>query len=168
MYDTKLVESLLSTTLGMRSDLLGQVWQWIKVSRLCKKGQYRIALIIHGSLILRIWNHSRNYFSENFDTFNNGGNGKRITRIGRLSSAQKFFTDWCIPDLLINMITMDHGFNLEGRHCFSISHQLQLVDERAKSARYYRYHVYAPARNSLIVGVAHWAARIRVIISTKF
>ena len=28
----------------------------------------RIALIFRGSLILRVWNRSRNYFSENFDT----------------------------------------------------------------------------------------------------
>ena len=94
----------------------------------------------------------------------NDSNGERITRIGRLSSTQKFFTDWCIPDLLVNVVTTDHCFNLEGtyRHCFSTSHRLQLVDEHAKSASdYYRYHVYALTRNSLIVGMAYWAAHSR-------
>ena len=40
-----------------------------------------------------------------------------------------------IPDLLVNVVTTDHCFNLKGRHCFSTSHQLQLVDKRAKSTR---------------------------------
>ena len=41
-------------------------------------------------------------------------------------------------------------FNLEGRHCFLTS---QLVNERAKSVTV--CHVYVPAVNSLIVGVAY-------------
>ena len=96
----------------------------------------------------------------------NDGNSERIAKIGRLSSAQKFFTQWYIPDLLVSVVTMDHCFNFEGRHCFLTS---QLVNEHAKSDRFYRVcHVYAPIRNSLIVGMAYWAACIREIISTKF
>ena len=66
---------------------------------------------------------------------------------------------WRRSGLLVNVVTMDHCFNLEGRHCFSTSHHLQLVDKCVKSASdYYRYHVYAPAGNSIIVGAAYWAA----------
>lgn len=46
-----------------------------------------------------------------------------------------------IPDLLVNLVTMDDCFNLEGKHCFSTSHHLQLVDECVKSARYYELPV---------------------------
>ena len=70
-----------------------------------------------------------------------------------LATVQYYTTKLLVP--LVNVVTMDHCFNLECRHCFSASHHLQLVDESAKSVRLVP-RVYArPARNSLIVGVAY-------------
>ena len=96
---------------------------------------YRIVLLICGSLIfrvLRIWNRLQNYFGENFDTL-------KLSHIGD------------VKDSSISAL-QEGGGKLS---FFRLLTQLQLVDEGTKSARYYWYHVYVPAGNSLIVGMAY-------------
>jgi len=56
--------------------------------------------------------------------------GQCAAEHGVLAMIQYYATKLPVP--LINMVTTDHCFNLKGRHCFSTSHHLQLVDERAK------------------------------------
>ena len=73
-----------------------------------------------------------------------------------------------LPVPLVNVVTTDHCFNLECRHCFSASHHLRLVDESAKSVRLVP-RVYArPSRNSLIVGVAYLSGAFAKLFQGEF
>ena len=57
--------------------------------------------------------------------------GQRAAEHGVSDRVRYYATKLLVP--LVNVVTTDHCFNPEGRHYFSTSHNLQLVDERAKS-----------------------------------
>jgi len=74
--------------------------------------------------------------------------------------------DRCIPNVLVNMISMDHRLNVESRHPF----QVMRVDscsyiDKGSSAREIEFQHVTPINN---VGVACLGQWICKFISTKF
>ena len=123
-------------------------WVWLKLHMIA---HYSVKVLPYSAYILWVFNfvNLAKFIQKKFDT-------------SKLS-AQKFFTNWCIPDLPVSVVTTNHCINLD-KHCLTSRH-LQLVDESAKSARYCHVCARRKLTNSErgILNGAH----IREIISTK-